>query len=139
MIKEINSESGIFYLDEAMYDLSRKFDPSLYQDCFATLGDAADEMVLGRFMEIAKRVGLFVGITMDSYHKLPRSIGLILEDNEMDKFVHDDYVRREYSKGNIIYFPTEKLVKTMIKGIKPVGRENIFKEIKKAFGLDKEE
>ena len=131
-----------FYVDDITRALSEKYDVKSYKAPFQTLGDANIECVLGRFMFLAKMCGEFVGVDIDTYKKnFPGEQWYDLPDPLMESQL-EFYAKRgeekmgaqplriEEKDGKKIYFPTEDLISTMLKGIFPIP-PRLFAELHK--------
>ena len=118
-----------FYVDDITNDLSRRYDTQAYVGFHKTLGEASVEQALGRFMFIAKMVGVFVGVDFETYMKkfagepgygrptLFREVSLENYCKVGEERAGAELVRIEQRNGKNIYVPTENLVTMMLKGI----------------------
>ncbi|MFH1332612.1 MAG: hypothetical protein ABIH53_00015 [archaeon] len=123
-----------FYIDDLTRELSEKYDVNAFKGFYSILGMVEDEIALGRLMFLAKIAGEFIGATFETYRiKFPndKHYPLFCEpgysymgaDGKKWFQIYIDHsdlshlLRREKINDETIYFPTERLVKAMMKGI----------------------
>lgn len=121
-----------FYVDDITRALSEKYDVKSYKAPLQTLGDASIECKFGRFMFLAKMCGEFVGVDINTYKKKFSGeqwydLADPLREGDLEYYAKRceekmgaQPLRIEEKDGKKIYFPTEDLISTMLKGIYPL-------------------
>jgi len=138
-MRQIEHQGNKFYVDDITEELSKKYDPATYKGPMSTIGEFCTEAALGKLMFIARMVGEFVGVDFQAYRK--KYLGEqwyddpdIYSEEELENYaeiaegegVPHPVIRVEKFDGKNIYFPTENLVKAMIKGITPLPFEQFL-------------
>jgi len=122
-------QGSTFYTDEQTQQLSQKYDISAYKGSHQTLGEAATEEIIGRFLDLAKMCGEVVGVDYVTYKKQFScdqgfsGANMIYSEDMLIKYsllahkkIGEPAVRIEQVDDKKVFVPSESLVKVMLKG-----------------------